>query len=64
MGRGGWRGGGRPRKPESEKIVRFQVSCSPEVKKELDKLITTLNSNRSNYIVDLIRKDLETRKND
>lgn len=59
MARGGWRGGGRKPKPEGEKYIRFQISCSPQLKKKLDNYLETQTLDRSSYISKLIEQDLD-----
>lgn len=62
MPRGGWRGGGRKPKPEAEKYIRFQISCSPQLKEKLDNYLATQPLDRSSYISKLIQQDLEKMK--
>lgn len=54
VGRGGWRGGGRPQKPGEEKRVRFQVSCTPDEQEQIKKLAKEKDKTVSRLLIDAV----------
>lgn len=57
-GRGGWRGGGRPKKAESEKTVykTLSIAGSPEEIEQIRRLAESENKTVSRFIIEKILK--------
>lgn len=58
VGRGGWRGGGCPRKAESEKTVykTMSIAGSPEEIEEIKDMAKAENKTISRFIIEKILK--------
>lgn len=58
FGRGGWHGGGRPKKAESEKTVykTLSIAGSPEEIEEIKEMAKAENKTISRFIIEKILK--------
>lgn len=56
-GRGGWHGGGRPRKEEGEKKITVSLCATKNEIEKLKQLAKEKNKSVSRYILDIVLQD-------
>ena len=59
VGRGGWRGGGRPKKAKNEKTVFKTISIAgrPEEIEKIKEMAKTEGKNVSRFLIDMALKE-------
>lgn len=58
-GRGGWRGGGRPKKPADQKRIAVQLSLTASERDMIDDSARQAGMTRSAFVVEAVKEKLD-----